>query len=136
MSEESYEDRQARELLEERAAVARFALIARSAAEIGAPLAHRGDGNCGYLIAQFIHALREEGLYKDSVPDQAAHTRGKINGTLRSHVFERDAYRCVKCSSYKDLHADHIIAVANGGPTTFENLQTLCRSCNCSKGAR
>jgi 5-methylcytosine-specific restriction endonuclease McrA len=25
---------------------------------------------------------------------------------------------------------------SKGGPTTFDNLQTLCRSCNSSKGAR
>jgi 5-methylcytosine-specific restriction endonuclease McrA len=33
-----------------------------------------------------------------------------------------------------ELHADHILAVANGGKTTLENLQTLCRQCNLGKG--
>ena len=33
-----------------------------------------------------------------------------------------------------ELHADHILAVANDGKTTLENLQTLCQDCNLGKG--
>jgi 5-methylcytosine-specific restriction endonuclease McrA len=29
-----------------------------------------------------------------------------------------------------ELHADHILAVSNGGKTTLNNLQTLCQDCN------
>jgi len=31
---------------------------------------------------------------------------------------------------------DHIIPLSKGGTLTFENIQALCRSCNCSKGAK
>jgi len=34
------------------------------------------------------------------------------------------------------LHSDHIVPIARGGKTTWENLQTLCASCNLRKGAR
>lgn len=34
------------------------------------------------------------------------------------------------------LHMDHIVALANGGGTTWANLQTLCAAHNLQKGAR
>lgn len=57
-----------------------------------------------------------------------------IPPTLRTAVFERDLYRCLACGAHVDLRADHVVAEVNGGPTTFENLQTLCASCNSRKG--
>jgi len=32
-----------------------------------------------------------------------------------------------------ELHVDHIQPWSRGGPTVFENLQTLCNSCNLGK---
>lgn len=40
---------------------------------------------------------------------------------------------CMKCSSSENLHLDHIVALANGGPHSFDNFQILCISCNSSK---
>jgi hypothetical protein len=65
-----------------------------------------------------------------------AKTKKPIPNGLRKQVFERDAYRCVSCGSWHDLQADHIIPESKGGPTTLENLQTMCRPCNVRKGAR
>ncbi len=62
--------------------------------------------------------------------------RNGISQTRRTAVFERNAYRCVCCDDYKALQVDHIVAVANGGTDDMENLQTLCRSCNASKGTK
>ena len=59
-----------------------------------------------------------------------------IGAALRTAVFERDEYRCKRCSTHLNLTADHIVPESQGGPTTLDNLQTLCRSCNSSKGAR
>ena len=59
-----------------------------------------------------------------------------IPAELRWAVFERDCYRCLVCASKVNLSADHIIAESKGGPTTLENLQTLCKPCNSRKGAR
>ncbi|HWH83220.1 MAG TPA: HNH endonuclease [Burkholderiaceae bacterium] len=61
-------------------------------------------------------------------------TKAVIPAALRTEVFERDLYRCRRCSTHLNLTADHVIPEIKGGPTTLENLQTLCRSCNSSKG--
>jgi 5-methylcytosine-specific restriction endonuclease McrA len=54
---------------------------------------------------------------------------------LRLAVHKRNGGCCVECQSTFDLQYDHIIPVAMGGATTFENLQLLCASCNKRKGA-
>lgn len=64
----------------------------------------------------------------------------EVRPGLKYQVHKRDSFRCVACGRSPathlniDLHADHIIAVANGGKTVLENLQTLCRDCNLGKG--
>ena len=54
---------------------------------------------------------------------------------LRLMVFSRDGWMCIKCQRTDNLSVDHIIPVAKNGTDEFENLQTLCRSCNSKKGA-
>ncbi|AFN39090.1 HNH endonuclease [Burkholderia phage BcepMigl] len=68
------------------------------------------------------------------VPGGAAYLKTRIPDELRQAVFERDGFRCVECGSNKRLCADHIIPESAGGPTTLENLQTMCRPCNSEKG--
>jgi len=41
---------------------------------------------------------------------------------------------CSRCGSKKDLTADHILSLANGGSNIIENVMVLCRKCNSSKG--
>lgn len=62
--------------------------------------------------------------------------KAKIPHELRKAVYERDKYRCVECDTHIDLTLDHIHPESKGGETTEANLRTLCRSCNCRKGAR
>jgi len=57
-----------------------------------------------------------------------------IPKSVRQRVLIRDNYRCVKCSSQKDLQFDHIVAVANGGSNEEDNVQLLCKRCNLRKG--
>lgn len=62
--------------------------------------------------------------------------RGYIPDRVRRRVYRRDGYRCVKCHSGEDLTLDHVTPWSLGGSDEASNLQTLCRSCNSSKGAR
>lgn len=66
-----------------------------------------------------------------SVAKRLAKTR-----SMRLRVFDRDGWRCVQCGCKKRdaLTLDHIVPRCAGGPTTFDNLQTLCRACNRRKG--
>jgi 5-methylcytosine-specific restriction protein A len=40
---------------------------------------------------------------------------------------------CSRCGSKRDLTADHILSLANGGSNIIENVMVLCRKCNSSK---
>lgn len=61
---------------------------------------------------------------------------GKIPPDMRRAVFDRDGNACLDCGSIDHLHCDHVIPVSKGGETSMENLQTLCRVCNCRKRDR
>lgn len=39
------------------------------------------------------------------------------------------------CDEVDNLHIDHVIPLALGGPDVFDNYQLLCQHHNCSKGA-
>ena len=56
---------------------------------------------------------------------------GKNN--IREFIFKRDGYLCLSCGSSAKLEIDHIIPISIGGENKISNLQTLCKSCNCSK---
>lgn len=62
--------------------------------------------------------------------------RAPIDPALREFIYARDGYRCLECGTPDDLSLDHIIPWSIGGPDTEDNLQTLCRPHNSSKGAR
>ena len=62
--------------------------------------------------------------------------RKEIGSGKRKRILERDAYRCVACDSWVDLHIDHIMPVSRGGKNDDENLQVLCQPCNSSKGTK
>lgn len=59
-----------------------------------------------------------------------------ISKAKRRRIYERDGYRCVICGATEDLTIDHIVPRVAGGGNDETNLQTMCRSCNCRKGAR
>ena len=62
--------------------------------------------------------------------------RAPVRESLRNAVFDRDGRNCQRCGATDDLTLDHINPFARGGATTYDNLQTLCRSCNSAKGTR
>ncbi|MES2531944.1 MAG: HNH endonuclease signature motif containing protein [Pseudomonadota bacterium] len=51
---------------------------------------------------------------------------------LRLATIARDG-SCLRCGSVDDLCLDHILPISMGGITSFDNLQTLCQSCNLRK---
>jgi hypothetical protein len=59
-----------------------------------------------------------------------------VSKLLRSTVHERDGHRCLKCGTTKELTIDHIYPLCRGGQTVYENLQTLCGTCNRKKRAK
>jgi 5-methylcytosine-specific restriction endonuclease McrA len=50
-------------------------------------------------------------------------------------VFDRDEHKCRYCGSTNNLEIDHIYPLARGGSNDLDNLQILCKSCNCKKWA-
>ena len=97
---------------------------------------NRGNG-CGGGILDMIAC--EIGKRSPSDPvarNSRINPKQPIRAEIRTRVFERDAYRCVFCNSHIDLTVDHIKPECKGGTLDFENLQTLCRPCNSSKGSK
>lgn len=57
----------------------------------------------------------------------------------RFEVFKRDGFACRYCGAQPPdvvLVVDHIVPVAEGGPSTIDNLNTACEPCNQGKAAR
>jgi 5-methylcytosine-specific restriction endonuclease McrA len=57
---------------------------------------------------------------------------------LRLKILHRDGYSCQMCGA-EGNHVDHIIprhAFGEGNADIEDNLQTLCKNCNLSKGGR
>jgi 5-methylcytosine-specific restriction endonuclease McrA len=62
--------------------------------------------------------------------------RPKISVRLRMAIYKRDGMACMVCGADEPLSIDHIVPVSKGGGNEPENLQTLCKPCNTSKGDR
>lgn len=114
----------------EKLAEKRLRAFLRRNSECLSTISRWGDGAGGYILG----IVREElGLAEIRAEPSK---KKKISASLAKAVLERDAYRCVTCGSHIDLTCDHVIPESKGGPTTLDNLQAMCRSCNCRKGAR
>lgn len=62
--------------------------------------------------------------------------RESMSQRLRFEVFKRDGFQCRYCgatATATPLHVDHVVPVANGGPTEPANLVTACAACNQGK---
>lgn len=112
----------------------------------------RLDGDMGDLVEQ-LRSLNGRKVEIENIERQLANAlaasprasyfirRIEANKAISNHeirilVFKRDNYRCVKCQCTQQLSIDHIKPVVAGGGDEPDNLQTLCRSCNSSKGGR
>lgn len=57
----------------------------------------------------------------------------------RFEVFKRDGFTCRYCGAQPPdvvLVVDHIVPVAEGGPTSVDNLNTSCEPCNQGKAGK
>jgi hypothetical protein len=99
-----------------------------------------GDPICHECEDTYITIRQSEGEihngYSNGRSKPVVYKRINIPEWMRWEVFIRDRYICQRCGSKKCLTVDHIIPVSKGGRTYHDNLQTLCRSCNSSKGAK
>ena len=59
--------------------------------------------------------------------------KARIPPRLRQRVIERDGMRCVYCGldlERNQIHLDHVVPEAEGGATSYDNLQVTCAKCN------
>jgi hypothetical protein len=92
-----------------------------------------GDGYRMYALLDIAGSGLSIPAWDVEVP---AGRRRKIPDALRQAIYERDGNACLECGTADDLTLDHIYPWSKGGEDTFDNLRTLCRPCNSSKGAR
>lgn len=64
--------------------------------------------------------------------------RNNIGKGKRERIYARDGWACLKCGNdtVGYLSLDHIVPIADGGSNSDDNLQTLCKTCNCAKGRK
>lgn len=130
-------------MIKEAAATQRLRAFLEALAEDLTYYWHWGDGDGGWFLEQLAIAVEQTGRpWPHYVPRlhavlrDSTYRKQAVPRRLAKQVFERDAYRCVTCGTHIDLTCDHIVPESKGGPTTLENLQTMCRPCNSKKGAR
>lgn len=63
--------------------------------------------------------------------------RNLVTPAFRFRILKRDGFACQYCGGKPadgyELHVDHIVAIANGGTSTEQNLITACSLCNIGK---
>ena len=97
--------------------------------------------SCKYI--QVLNFIKHQNPHYKEVPSEIPPPSGHVDSDYiaippteaeRQAVFKRDGFKCVFCGATDDLTLDHVIPRSKGGSSNPDNLQTLCRSCNTSKG--
>ena len=73
-------------------------------------------------------------LSKCHIRNRRIRETGTVTQAEWDALCERAGYRCLSCGKKRPLTMDHIVPVSVGGSHTIDNLQPLCKQCNCSKG--
>ena len=127
----------AERIAQEEAAAAAVEAFARRNQKLLRAIWGWGDGGGGGLLEIIAKEIGLPSAHEQAVRrPKPSYVKAVIPASVRTQVFERDSYRCVICGGFKGLACDHIFPESKGGETTFENLQTLCKSCNSKKGAK
>jgi 5-methylcytosine-specific restriction endonuclease McrA len=95
-------------------------------------------GSWKKALATTARAMNSAGnTLPDVLPVIVRHKRKTPTKGRRFDVFKRDGYICKICRKPGgELEVDHIVPLAKGGANTMDNLQTVCRPCNRSKGTK
>lgn len=90
----------------------------------------KAENLIGRLNDKYGDRYNDEGIWNSIVRVE----RGRVSNKMRFSIFEKDNYRCRNCKRHTDdLEIDHIIPIAKGGKSEYNNLQTLCKRCNKNK---
>lgn len=90
-----------------------------------------------FMVREAIKSV-EKSKFKQTKPRQSLSLRAfgppakvgrMIPAGVKREVYARDK-KCTNCGSTHNLHYDHILPYAMGGPSTKENLRLLCFQCN------
>lgn len=99
----------------------------------------------GERYIQVVNFAKHQNPHYKEVPSEIPAPEGHTDSEYKSPppteaerqaIFKRDGFKCVICGATDDLTLDHVIPRSKGGTSESGNLQTLCRSCNTSKGNR
>lgn len=99
----------------------------------------------GKRYAQVVNFTKHQMPHHKEVPSEIPAPPGfaqvtrhayDVPSKVRDEVFARDGNACLKCGALENLSLDHIRPLGSGGDNSTNNLQTLCTSCNSSKGNR
>jgi hypothetical protein len=78
----------------------------------------------------FIELTHEAAVEEEPWPSRY------IPKLVREAVWARGGGKCAACPSTENIEFDHVIPVSQGGTSTADNLQLLCRPCNRKKRVR
>jgi 5-methylcytosine-specific restriction endonuclease McrA len=92
------------------------------------------------------YAKKRYNRCRESILQNAHIQNSRRRGAIGSHTFKewneckvKNNFTCKLCGKKEPeikLTRDHIIPIKKGGSNFISNIQPLCISCNCSKGAR
>jgi len=73
--------------------------------------------------------------------EKSSNRRAKLKGNGVFKLSPKDIKRlltqpCINCGNKNNQTLDHVVPIARGGRHSIGNLQTLCLSCNVSKGTK
>lgn len=82
--------------------------------------------------------LRRSSAYKRAVPPQVKRRERQTLRASYADCFARllteYGERCANCGALESLVLDHVVPIAKGGRSHYDNLQLLCAECNRIKG--